>query len=86
MEQRSKADCDETQPLCSIISQLYLNKTFKIKKKKKQQTAIVGNVAQMAKQEAPELNSSHGHTTITTTDRATTYENDLKMSRKDKHN
>ena len=40
-------------------------------------------VAEMAEQEDPELTSSHGYTKITTTYRATVYENDLKTTSKD---
>ena len=38
-------------------------------------------VANMLKQDNPELTSSHGYTKITTIYRATIYENDLKTSR-----
>ena len=42
-----------------------------------------GSVAKIMEWEDPELTSSHEHTKITTIYRATTYENDLKTSRKD---
>ena len=40
-------------------------------------------MAKMMEKEDPEITSSQGHTKITTTYRATIYENNLKTSRKD---
>ena len=37
----------------------------------------------MTEQEDPEFTASHGHTKITTTNRATIYENDLMNNQKD---
>ena len=57
-----------------------------MERKKKKKLAIVGTVGKITEQKDPEITSSPGQTKITTTYRATIYENNMKTARKDEYN
>ena len=57
-----------------------------VKWKEKKKTSYCGDCGQNNRVEDPEITSSPGQTKITTTYRATIYENHMKTARKDEYN